>query len=84
MTGRRAGQSCYGNPGSDGVLERAQRYRGGRMAERRIDGIQWLRAVMSVFVVAWHLGGGGTSAIWTADWQKHTLTASDFSSIDSS
>lgn len=48
------------------------------MSERRIDGIEWLRAVMSVFVVAWHLGGGGKSLIWSADWQKHVFTASDF------
>lgn len=48
------------------------------MAEGRIVGIEWLRAIMSVFVVAWHLGGGGTSAIWTSDWQTHVFTASDF------
>lgn len=48
------------------------------MTQHRIDGIEWLRAIMSVFVVAWHLGGGGTSLIWTDDWPRHVFTASDF------
>jgi peptidoglycan/LPS O-acetylase OafA/YrhL len=48
------------------------------MVEHRIDGIQWLRAVMSIFVVIWHLGGGGTSLLWTGDVGQHTVTLSDF------
>jgi peptidoglycan/LPS O-acetylase OafA/YrhL len=48
------------------------------MVEQRIDGIQWLRAIMSIFVVVWHLGGGGTSRLWTGDVGHHTVTLSDF------
>lgn len=47
----------------------------------RLDGIQWLRAIMSVFVVAWHLGGGGKSLIWTDQYPKHAYTASDFANF---
>lgn len=44
----------------------------------RLEGIEWLRAIMSIFVVAWHLGGGGKSLIWTDQFARHVYTASDF------
>lgn len=49
------------------------------MEEQRIDGLQWLRAVMSLFVVIWHLGGGGKSALFYPDkLPNHSFQASDF------
>jgi peptidoglycan/LPS O-acetylase OafA/YrhL len=65
------------------LLDRPQqpavRSRGETRIPGRIDGIQWLRAVMSVFVVIWHLGGGGKSSIFsTQDFERHLFTTSDF------
>lgn len=45
---------------------------------QRIEGIQYLRAIMSVFVVCWHMGGGGHSLIFTANYPQHVFTLSDF------
>lgn len=45
----------------------------------RIDGFDYLRAICSVLVVVWHMGGGGKSMIWSKDhFIEHTFTASDF------
>jgi peptidoglycan/LPS O-acetylase OafA/YrhL len=45
----------------------------------RINGIDYLRAVCSVFVVVWHMRGGGQSLLWSKDrLLDHTFTASDF------
>ena len=45
----------------------------------RIEGIEYLRAVMSVFVVAWHLKIAGSSVTYPkAEYSEHTLTVSDF------
>lgn len=44
----------------------------------RIDGIDYLRAAMSVFVVLWHMGGGGKSLIFSrASFLEHVFTLSD-------
>ncbi|MDH3972710.1 MAG: acyltransferase [Deltaproteobacteria bacterium] len=46
---------------------------------KRIEGIDYLRAIMSVFVVIWHMGGGGRSLIFSMkDFRQHTFTFSDF------
>ncbi len=45
----------------------------------RIEGIDYLRAMMSVFVVIWHMGGGGRSLIFSQDaYLQHVFTVSDF------
>jgi surface polysaccharide O-acyltransferase-like enzyme len=45
----------------------------------RIEGIDYLRAIMSIFVVAWHMGGGGRSLIFSQNgYLKHVFTVSDF------
>ncbi|MEI6111259.1 MAG: acyltransferase family protein [Cyanobium sp. ELA712] len=44
-----------------------------------IEGIDYLRSVMSVFVVIWHMGGGGHSLIFSRqDYTKHAFVFSDF------
>lgn len=44
-----------------------------------LEGIDYIRAVMSVFVVFWHMGGGGKSLIFSPEnYSRHTFTASDF------
>lgn len=46
--------------------------------DNRIQGIDYLRAIMSVFVVIWHMGGGGSSLIFSEDhFLEHTFTFSD-------
>lgn len=49
--------------------------------EPRIDGIQWLRAILSVFVVIWHLGGAGRTALWDDRFLQHSVNASDILSF---
>jgi len=49
--------------------------------EPRIDGIQWLRAILSVFVVIWHLGGAGRTALWDDRYLQHSVNASDILSF---
>ena len=45
----------------------------------RIQGIDYLRAIVSVFVVIWHMGGGGCSLIFSKEaYLGHVLTLSDF------
>lgn len=48
------------------------------MTNDRFEGIDLMRAVMSVFVVVWHMDGGGKSLIWSARYFDHAFTASDF------
>jgi peptidoglycan/LPS O-acetylase OafA/YrhL len=44
----------------------------------RIEGIDYLRAIMSVFVVVWHMGGGGRSLIFSTErYLDHVFTLSD-------
>ena len=46
---------------------------------QHIEGIDYLRTVMSIFVVIWHMGGGGSSLIFSKlDYAKHTFVFSDF------
>jgi len=46
---------------------------------QHIEGIDYLRTVMSIFVVIWHMGGGGSSLIFSkSDFAKHTFVFSDF------
>jgi len=46
---------------------------------QHIEGIDYLRVVMSIFVVIWHMGGGGSSFIFSKlDYGKHTFVFSDF------
>jgi len=42
-----------------------------------IEGIDYLRAIMSVFVVLWHLGGVGKSALYTQNFASHSITLPD-------
>jgi surface polysaccharide O-acyltransferase-like enzyme len=45
----------------------------------RIEGIDYLRAIMSVFVVVWHMDGGGRSLIFSKQqYLDHRFTFSDF------
>jgi len=45
----------------------------------RIEGIDYLRAIMSVFVVVWHMDGGGRSLIFSKEqYPDHRFTLSDF------
>jgi len=45
-------------------------------------GIDYLRAIMSVFVVIWHMGGGGTSLIFSRErYLEHSFTFSDFANF---
>ncbi len=47
--------------------------------KHRIEGIDYLRAIMSIFVVIWHMGGGGRSLIFSEDaYLEHVFTVSDF------
>lgn len=49
------------------------------MKNNRIEGIDYLRAIMSVFVVVWHMEGGGRSLIFSKDkYLEHVFTLSDF------
>jgi len=49
-----------------------------RMKNKHIEGIDLLRAIMSVFVVVWHMNGGGTSLIFSKEkYLEHILTMSD-------
>ncbi len=46
--------------------------------KHRIEGIDYLRVIMSIFVVVWHMGGGGQSLVFSKDeYLKHVFTASD-------
>lgn len=46
--------------------------------KQRIEGIDYLRAIMSIFVVVWHMGGGGRSLVFSKDeYLKHVFTVSD-------
>ncbi|NQV36299.1 MAG: acyltransferase [Phycisphaeraceae bacterium] len=48
------------------------------MSDARFEGIDYLRALLSVFVVVWHMGGGGRSLIFSTDrYQEHTFILSD-------
>lgn len=49
--------------------------------EQRIDGIQWLRAILSVFVVVWHLGGAGKTGLWDGRFLEHQVNFSDIVSF---
>jgi len=44
----------------------------------RIEGIEYLRAIMSIFVVIWHMEGGGQSLIFSKNYLEHVFTVSDF------
>ena len=45
----------------------------------RIEGFDYLRAIMSCFIVIWHMGGGGESLIFSANrYLEHEFTVSDF------
>jgi surface polysaccharide O-acyltransferase-like enzyme len=45
----------------------------------RIAGIDYLRAIMSIFVVIWHMDGGGRSLIFSTDrYLEHAFSVSDF------
>ncbi len=45
---------------------------------KRIEGIDYLRSVMSIFVVVWHMGGAGKSLIFSKQgYLSHTFTISD-------
>lgn len=45
----------------------------------RIEGVQYLRTIMSIFVVIWHFHGCGTSEIFSKeDFPRHTFSWSDF------
>ncbi len=45
----------------------------------RIEGIDYLRAIMSVFVVVWHMDGAGRSLIFSKEqYPDHRFTLSDF------
>jgi peptidoglycan/LPS O-acetylase OafA/YrhL len=49
------------------------------LMKTRIEGIDYLRAFMSVFVVVWHMEGGGRSLIFSKDrYLEHVFTLSDF------
>jgi peptidoglycan/LPS O-acetylase OafA/YrhL len=49
------------------------------MKNNHIEGIDYLRAIMSIFVVVWHMGGGGRSLIFSKDkYLEHVFTVSDF------
>lgn len=49
------------------------------MEKHRLEGIDYLRAIMSIFVVIWHMNGGGRSLIFSsAKYINHTFTISDF------
>lgn len=49
------------------------------MKNHHIEGIDYIRAVMSVFVVVWHMRGGGESLIFSkAEYHQHVFTGSDF------
>lgn len=46
--------------------------------ERRIEGFDYLRALLSVFVVAWHMSAAGKSLIFSQErYLEHTFTLSD-------
>jgi peptidoglycan/LPS O-acetylase OafA/YrhL len=49
--------------------------------EQRIDGIQWLRAILSVFVVVWHLGGAGKTGLWDDRYLQHRVEVADILSF---
>jgi peptidoglycan/LPS O-acetylase OafA/YrhL len=47
--------------------------------KQRLEGIDHLRAVMSLFVVAWHMQGAGRSSIFSKEaFSRHSFTLSDF------
>ncbi len=48
------------------------------MNKNYLEGIDYLRAIMSVFVVVWHAGGGGRSLIFSEKYLEHVFTVSDF------
>lgn len=49
------------------------------MKDKHIEGIDYIRAIMSVFVVVWHMRGGGESLIFSKEeYHQHVFTASDF------
>lgn len=45
---------------------------------RHFEGIDFLRAIMSVFVVTWHMEGGGRSLIFSKEYMNHSFIFSDF------
>lgn len=45
--------------------------------KNHIESIDYLRAVMSVFVVLWHLGGAGRSGLYTMGFAEHSITLTD-------
>jgi len=44
---------------------------------QHIESIDYLRAIMSVFVVIWHLGGLGQSGLFTMEYANHSVAISD-------
>lgn len=43
------------------------------------NGFDWLRALMSIFVVVWHMKGAGSSALFSNDaFSNHSYSLSDF------
>jgi peptidoglycan/LPS O-acetylase OafA/YrhL len=52
--------------------------RGPAVANDHIEGIDYLRAIMSVLVVVWHMGGAGRSLIFSSEkYLEHVFTLSD-------
>lgn len=49
-----------------------------RAKNEYIEGFDYLRAILPTFVVVWHAGGWGRSAIFTSNLAHHTFTLSDF------
>ena len=45
---------------------------------RHFEGIDFLRAILSVFVVTWHMEGGGRSLIFSKEYMNHSFMVSDF------
>jgi len=45
--------------------------------KQHIDSIDYLRALMSVFVVLWHMGGAGKSGLYTPEFAQHQVSLPD-------
>lgn len=49
---------------------------------KRLNGLDYIKALMSVFVVAWHSGGGGFTVIGDREnYQTHSYSVADFFSF---
>ena len=45
--------------------------------KQHIESIDYLRAIMSVFVVIWHLGGAGKTGLYTPGFAEHSIVWQD-------